>query len=67
MMSDKLKGDVVAFSSSTIDLYYGCPDLDGAEFLGTEIEEVPSGKKVQLKFRLKSGKEWTLLLLQNIY
>lgn len=67
MKNERLTGNVVAFTSSTVDMYYGVPNLEGAEFIGTETEESSSGKKVQLKFKLKSGEEWTVLFLQSSF
>lgn len=66
-MGKGLTGNVVMFSSSTFDLFYNCPDLEGAEFLGSEREDADSGKKVQLNFRLKNGQDWSILVLQSMY
>lgn len=64
MNKGSLTGHVVVHSSSTVDMYYGYPNLDGAVFEGCEVEDNGT-KKVQLKFRLKNGEDWTVLFLEN--
>ena len=64
---NKLRGNIVAHGIGVRDLYYGIPDIEGMKYVGHEIEEVNDTYKVQLKFMLKDGKEFNILLMSNNY
>lgn len=49
------------------DLYYGVPDLDKAEFIGTETVEDQNDYVTKLKFRLNGdeGKVYEIVIKQE--
>lgn len=69
MEGKDLKGDIVGHAHGVYDLYHGVPNLEDAKFIGvfTEEDEKFHTLKVQLRFELKNGKEWSVLLMPPVY